>query len=97
MLVCLCAWWYTCGHVNACWSRIIAYMFCSGHSLGGALGTLAAYDIAKAHPELHWQQISVYTFGAPRAGNTVFAHEYEKTVRDTWHVINDQVSSLVNR
>lgn len=35
----------------------------AGHSLGGALATLAAYDIAKAFPSF---EVSCYTFGAPR-------------------------------
>lgn len=34
--------------------------------------------------------MSVYTYGAPRAGNHAFARVYEKVVPDTWHVINDQ-------
>lgn len=36
-------------------------------------------------------QVSVYTFGAPRAGNHSFVRVYERVVPDTWHVINDQV------
>jgi hypothetical protein len=43
------------------------------------------------HTLLHCTQVSVYTFGAPRAGNHGFARLYERTVPDTWHVINDQV------
>lgn len=35
----------------------------SGHSLGGALAHLAAYDIAKAFPSL---TVRTYTFGSPR-------------------------------
>ena len=60
----------------------------AGHSLGGALATLAAYDIQKAHgplPGLH-----VYTYGAPRTGNHAFARDYEACVPHTWHVINDR-------
>ncbi|KAK9819503.1 hypothetical protein WJX74_000076 [Apatococcus lobatus] len=57
----------------------------TGHSLGGALATLAAFDIAK---ELRLSNISVVTFGAPRTGNRAFAREYELVVPDTWHVIN---------
>ena len=43
---------------------------CAGHSLGGALATLAAYDIAKALEGLCSVQHDVicYTFGAPRTG-----------------------------
>ena len=43
---------------------------CSGHSLGGALATLAAYEIAKTCPEIY---VACYTFGAPRTGNHAFA------------------------
>jgi Lipase (class 3) len=41
----------------------------SGHSLGGALATLAAHDIATAVKCLPKMALSVYTFGAPRVGN----------------------------
>lgn len=57
----------------------------AGHSLGGALATLAAFDIAK---ELRLTDIHVVTFGAPRTGNRAFAQEYEQMVPDTWHIIN---------
>ncbi len=42
----------------------------SGHSLGGALATLAACEIAKACPAV---DVACYTFGAPRTGNHAFA------------------------
>ncbi|KAK9843872.1 hypothetical protein WJX84_004447 [Apatococcus fuscideae] len=61
------------------------HVIVTGHSLGGALATLAAFDIAK---ELALTQISVVTFGAPRTGNRAFSREYEDLVPDTWHVIN---------
>ena len=40
----------------------------AGHSLGGALATLAAYDLSKhsGRPQVH---ISCFTFGAPRTGS----------------------------
>ena len=72
--------------------RIVA-----GHSLGGALATLAAYDIRKQL--LNNQQGNVrvicYTFAAPRTGNHAFARDYNAMVPDTWSIINDQVSSLM--
>jgi len=40
----------------------------AGHSLGGALATLAAYDIAIALPSAH---VAVYTFGSPRRGTAL--------------------------
>jgi hypothetical protein len=65
---------------------------CAGHSLGGALATLAAMDIRKACPDEATLDISCYTFGAPRTGNHAFAYEYNELVPDTWGIINDQVS-----
>ena len=38
----------------------------AGHSLGGALATLASYDLKQVLPDR--AQISCYTFGAPRTG-----------------------------
>lgn len=67
----------------------------AGHSLGGALATLAAYDIRKQL--LNNQQGNVrvicYTFAAPRTGNHAFARDYNAMVPDTWSIINDQVSN----
>ena len=61
----------------------------AGHSLGGALATLAAYDVVKRFP---WGSAQVYTVGAPRVGNRAFRREYNARVPDTWTIINDQVS-----
>ena len=42
----------------------------AGHSLGGALAVLAAWDLAQLFP---WASLKVYTVGAPRPGNHAFA------------------------
>lgn len=63
-------------------------LFCAGHSLGGAMAVLAAYDIAELCP---WKSVQVYTVGAPRPGNKAFADRYNARVPDTWHVINPKV------
>ena len=84
-------------HVQAIHPRTAAILpFCltsAGHSLGGALAAMCAYDLmARASPvKLRWDQVSVYTFGAPRVGNLSFARTYRRRVPDTWHVINGQV------
>lgn len=65
----------------------------TGHSLGGSVASLAAFDIAK-HCEMTPCSMSVYTFGAPRCGNHAFVSEYNAAVPDTWHIINDQVKYL---
>ncbi len=64
----------------------------AGHSLGGALAQLAAYDLAAAvHASGLDVRLACYTCGAPRLGNTAFARAYEAAVPDTWNIINDQV------
>jgi predicted lipase len=55
-----------------------------GHSLGGAVASLAALDIARACPEV---LLGCYTFGCPRVGNHAFAAEYAAAVPNTWHLI----------
>lgn len=71
---------------------------CTGHSLGGAMATLAAYDIRTGLQAIAMSNIEVvcYTFAAPRTGNHAFARDYNATVPDTWSVINDQVCSPVD-
>ena len=67
-----------------------ARLLVTGHSLGGALATLAAFDIKQAVPDL---RMEVYTFGTPYPGNRAFAREYDALLPDTWHVIHDGVCS----
>ena len=76
------------------WFVQSAGMIAAGHSLGGALATLAAFDIRR-HLMDNMQsnaEVVCYTFAAPRTGNHAFAREYNAMVPDTWSVINDQVS-----
>lgn len=68
---------------NAAQKQIV----CVGHSLGGALATLAALDIKLNVPG---KQVSCYTFGSPRVGNTEFAALYNKQVPDTHRFVNDK-------
>ena len=67
----------------------------TGHSLGGALATLAAYDIRKQLQASSKQGVEVmcYSFGAPRTGNHAFAADYNRVVPDTWSIINEQACS----
>jgi hypothetical protein len=62
----------------------------TGHSLGGALATLAAFDIQEACKTLPQMSLSIYTFGAPRVGNHAFARECRDKLPELWNVINDQ-------
>jgi predicted lipase len=45
----------------------------TGHSLGSALATLAAYDLANQGFPVH----SVYLYASPRVGNPYFAHAFD--------------------
>lgn len=65
-----------------------SYLCASGHSLGGALSQLAAFEIAKRWPT---SRLVVYTFGSPRVGNLAWVHEYDAAVPQTWCIINAQV------
>ena len=60
-------------------------VYVTGHSLGGALATLAAHDIKTAHPAAH---VTVYTFGQPRVGNVAFKNEYNQLIDEHFAVIN---------
>ncbi|EFN52844.1 hypothetical protein CHLNCDRAFT_138296 [Chlorella variabilis] len=62
-------------------------LYLTGHSLGGALAILAAYDLQRLFPAAY---TTVYTFGSPRVGNAAFAAEYRCLVPDSWAVVNDQ-------
>jgi hypothetical protein len=52
-------------------------VYCTGHSLGGAVASLAAFDIAR-ECKISPQRIKLYTFGCPRLGNRSFANEYSE-------------------
>ncbi|KAJ6517361.1 alpha/beta-hydrolase [Mycena vitilis] len=49
----------------------------TGHSLGGAVASLAAPSIKTAHPEV---PLKLYTFGQPRVGTSKFATYVEDTI-----------------
>ncbi|GAB4822203.1 hypothetical protein N2152v2_009249 [Parachlorella kessleri] len=59
----------------------------TGHSLGGAMASLAAVELQQRWPS---SSLQVYTYGQPRVGNRAFAAEYDALVKDHWSVICDQ-------
>ncbi|CAN0121736.1 unnamed protein product, partial [Heterosigma akashiwo] len=60
-------------------------LFVTGHSLGGALASLAAYDL-----ELHTlPKATMYNFGSPRVGNHPFRYAYNKMVPGSFRVVTD--------
>ncbi|CAN0119838.1 unnamed protein product [Ectocarpus sp. 4 AP-2014] len=62
-------------------------LYVTGHSLGGALASLAAYDIDKNFtlPD----PTTLYTFGSPRVGNGVFARKLDSRVKHHFRLVND--------
>jgi len=62
-----------------------------GHSLGGSLAVLAAYDIAQnlsSKEKESFHHIRLYTLGCPRVGNVRFIKAFNELVPDCWNVIN---------
>jgi triacylglycerol lipase len=66
------------------YSRPVCSFTICGHSLGAALATLLALDIAGNTQ--FWP--TVYTFGSPRIGDPVFANRYELLVPETYRIAN---------
>ena len=59
----------------------------TGHSLGGAIASLASawlafYNIAPR------KNIILYTFGMPRVGNYRYARQHDQLVNNSWRVVN---------
>jgi triacylglycerol lipase len=61
--------------------------YISGHSLGAAIATLAAIDIAVNIPRLQ-KQVQLYTYASPRVGDRVFAKEHNRVVPNSYRVVN---------
>jgi triacylglycerol lipase len=61
--------------------------YISGHSLGAAIATLAAIDIAVNVPQLK-KQVQLYTYASPRVGDPVFAKEHNRSIPNSYRVVN---------
>lgn len=61
--------------------------YISGHSLGAALATLAAIDIALNAPELR-SQLQLYTYASPRVGDPTFAQSHSQLVPNSYRIVN---------
>ncbi|KAE9401608.1 alpha/beta-hydrolase [Gymnopus androsaceus JB14] len=67
----------------------------SGHSLGGALATLAAISINQRFPQC---QVMTYSFGSPRTGNKAFAEYVNETLgENSFRVVHthDRVPTMI--
>ena len=60
----------------------------TGHSLGGALASLASTWLSynKVAPR---KNIILYTFGMPRVGDYDYALQHDQLVNNSWRVVND--------
>ncbi|ETT48691.1 MULTISPECIES: lipase family protein [unclassified Paenibacillus] len=60
-------------------------LWVAGHSLGGALAVLAAFDISA---NTRFQNIAAYTYGSPRVGDPDFTSPFNRTVKNSFRIIN---------
>lgn len=58
----------------------------TGHSLGAALATLCAADLALRH---RFADLRVVTFASPRVGSAEFARAFDKRVPRCWRIVNE--------
>ena len=63
--------------------RVITF---SGHSLGGALATIASLDLAAHFP---LRQVRCVTFGSPRVGDSRFAREFKRYVPHSLRFVHE--------
>jgi predicted lipase len=61
--------------------------YVSGHSLGSALATILALDIALGVPKLQ-PQLQVYVYATPRVGNPEFVRSYARILPNTFRITN---------
>jgi predicted lipase len=64
-----------------------------GHSLGGALATLLALDVAA---NTIFKNPTIYTYASPRTGDALFARTYNQVLPNTYRIANrvDMVPKL---
>lgn len=63
-------------------------LWVTGHSLGGAMASLASAWLSYNNIAPRKNIIS-YTFGMPRVGNYDYAFHHDKLVNNSWRVVND--------
>lgn len=61
--------------------------FVTGHSLGSALATIWALQLALIRPELA-ERIHLYSFAGPRVGGPAFAETFGRLVPNAYRVVN---------
>jgi hypothetical protein len=68
--------------------RPITSLTICGHSLGGALATLLALDVAANSTDLSFRSPVSYTYASPRTGDSTFANVYNHVVPMTFRIAN---------
>ena len=69
------------------WKRKVTSLTICGHSLGGALATLLAADVA-ANGADPFRVATVYTYASPKTGDPLFVSTYNHLVPDTSRIAN---------
>jgi hypothetical protein len=72
---------------NLPWKTPVTSLTVCGHSLGGALATLLALDVAANCPS-PFNNPTVYTYASPKAGDPQFADTYNQIVPNTFRIAN---------
>jgi hypothetical protein len=72
------------------WPQPVKSVTICGHSLGGALATLLALDVAAngGDPLSPFKQPAVYTYASPKTGGPVFVNMYNHVVPNTIRIAN---------
>lgn len=66
-------------------SKPVGAVTICGHSLGGALATLLALDVAA---NTTFTDPAVYTYASPRTGDSLFASTFDQVVKNSYRVAN---------
>ncbi len=61
--------------------------YITGHSLGSAVATLSAMEIALQVPEIQ-PNIQLYTYAGPRIGDREFAQSHSKLIPNSFRIVN---------
>jgi hypothetical protein len=70
------------------WPTPVTSLTICGHSLGGALATLLALDVAANTTTPAFKNPTVYTYASPRTGDPSFANVYNHVVPQTFRIAN---------
>lgn len=65
----------------------MAHIYTTGHSQGGAMATICAFDLKREFPEI---ELIMYNYGSMRTGNYAFARKYNELVPNTYRVVNNE-------